>query len=433
MEPGKREQSYIYIMSEEMEHLIWDWIDDYMDTDGYKLYRGQFVETCLSDLVKTFQSIYAQEIGISEEEIEDLVAEVWSQYSKLYKIPKLCYSSFMFSIKRYMNEAGYSTTDAYKLAIRNELEALANLPQPEQRTPEWYEMRGNLLTATAISKLFFSEARTNSVIYEKCSGNGSTKPFHISTTDPRHWGQKYEPVTREIYELIYHTKIQEYGCIRHRKYPFIGASPDGINVYPHSSKFGRLIEIKNIFNREIICEPSEEYWIQMQIQMEVCDLDICDFVETRFKELTETEYYDKIVEPMEITGEIEEESEKSVEFHGIMLQFMNRKDVNDIHYEYMPLFHTGVIPCKEKVDKWQESVVEKLYDDYVFIKTLFWYLDEMSVVVVLRNHFWFDKALPEIRRVWSLVEKERISGFDHRKPKSGVRVYKIDDIELGET
>jgi hypothetical protein len=46
-----------------------------------------------------------------------------------------------------------------------------------------------------------------------------------------------------------------------------------------------MLEIKNISNRIIDGIPKEEYWVQMQIQMETCDLDECDFVETRFKEL----------------------------------------------------------------------------------------------------------------------------------------------------
>jgi hypothetical protein len=36
--------------------------------------------------------------------------------------------------------------------------------------------------------------------------------------------------------------------------------------------------------------PTDNYWIQMQFQMEVCDLDECDFFETRMK-ISEEEFY----------------------------------------------------------------------------------------------------------------------------------------------
>jgi hypothetical protein len=74
------------------------------------------------------------------------------------------------------------------------------------------------------------------------------------------------------------------------KYDYIAASPDGINVDSNNEiwKNGRN---KNIYNREIDGIPTDNYWIQMQFQMEVCDLDECDFFETRMKEYSEEEFY----------------------------------------------------------------------------------------------------------------------------------------------
>ena len=40
------------------------------------------------------------------------------------------------------------------------------------------------------------------------------------------------------------------GTLLHQ-YSFIGASPDGINTDPNNSRYGRMLEIKNIVNREI--------------------------------------------------------------------------------------------------------------------------------------------------------------------------------------
>jgi flagellin-specific chaperone FliS len=88
-----------------------------------------------------------------------------------------------------------------------------------------------------------------------------------------------------IYEHMYQTKIDDFGCIQHPENDFIGASPDGINIdLSNKERFGRMLEIKNIVNREITGIPKEEYWVQTQVQMETCNLDECDFVETRFKE-----------------------------------------------------------------------------------------------------------------------------------------------------
>ena len=179
--------------------------------------------------------------------------------------------------------------------INQKLEKLRNIPQPIQRTTEWYQSRHNLMTASNLYKVFGSEAIVNSLIYEKC------KPFtvqddhssgYVNTASPMHWGTKYEALTVAIYEFKNNIKVEDFGCIPHSTYSFIGASPDGINCDPASSLYGRMLEIKNIVNREIDGIPSEAYWTQMQIQMETCDLDECDFVETRFKEyLSEEEFW----------------------------------------------------------------------------------------------------------------------------------------------
>ena len=78
------------------------------------------------------------------------------------------------------------------------------------------------------------------------------------------------------YEYINNTKVNEFGCIKHTKHDFLAASPDGIVCDMSSNLYGRMLEIKNVVSRTIT-GAKMEYWIQMQLQMEVCDLNECDF------------------------------------------------------------------------------------------------------------------------------------------------------------
>ncbi len=166
--------------------------------------------------------------------------------------------------------------------------------QPPQRTSEWYLFRHNLITASNIWKVFGSTANINSLICEKCkplrergcsTDEGINEPS-VNTLSTLHWGVKYEPLTAAIYKYRNKCELGEFGCIQHREVSCIGASPDGIvlecEVTPQL--VGRMLEIKNVVNREINGIPSMPYWIQMQIQMEVCNLEECDFIETAFKE-----------------------------------------------------------------------------------------------------------------------------------------------------
>lgn len=136
--------------------------------------------------------------------------------------------------------------------ITKQINYLKNLPQPDQRTKEWYEFRKNLITASNAYKAFENQNVQNQLIYEKCQEQeikSSTSQININT--PFHWGQKYEPVSVMVYEYMYNTKIGDFGCIKHPDYDFIGASPDGINIDVTADRYGRMLEIKNIVNREI--------------------------------------------------------------------------------------------------------------------------------------------------------------------------------------
>ena len=313
-----------------------------------------------------------------------------------------------------------------KETIRNKIRTLQDKPQPEQRTPEWYTRRNNLITASAASKAFGTQASVNQLVYEKCKNQPSSSqdqnqivscspptPLQGSVNSPLHWGQRYEPVTVMLYENRNRTKLGEFGCIQHDTYPFIGASPDGINIDSESSIFGRMVEIKNIVNREITGRPKEEYWIQTQIQMEVCDLDECDFVETRFKEYDSKEDYD--ADATTTQGYTADENEK-----GVILWFQTAPALTQQGhvvppiqlYEYAPI---GATPYE--YDKWEVEVFTKHQRlGSIWVRTIYWYLDQYSCVLVHRNRLWFEEAVPILQGVWDTIEKERESGYEHRAP-----------------
>ncbi|KXS21858.1 hypothetical protein M427DRAFT_280326 [Gonapodya prolifera JEL478] len=71
---------------------------------------------------------------------------------------------------------------------------------------------------------------------------------------------------------------------------WVAASPDGFipeHVSPGAANVipERLIEVKCPFQRRLDATIVPlSYWIQMQIQMEVCNIDLCDFFEVRMRE-----------------------------------------------------------------------------------------------------------------------------------------------------
>ena len=133
-----------------------------------------------------------------------------------------------------------------KQVINKKIDYLDNIPQPVQRTDEWYSYRQKLITASSAWKILKSESSLNQYIIEKCAPFNIDKYKNVNINSPFHKGTKYEPVSILIYEYLYKTSVKDYGCIPHNKYSFLGASPDGINVDKESPLYGRMLEIKNI-------------------------------------------------------------------------------------------------------------------------------------------------------------------------------------------
>jgi hypothetical protein len=359
----------------------------------------EFHEKMREEIIDFITKIYLLE---SESDFVSELTNIIDDIFLLYQIPKRQHMTF-------------SNTNTNNIEIQQNLQILdaINQLQPKQRTKEWYQYRHNRFSASSIWKLLSTLSQYNNLILEKCKNPEEIQQSTSITNhnNPRNWGVKYEPVSIMIYEDKHPTTIvkTDYGCIPHPIYSFIAASPDGINISPECpEKYGRMVEVKNIYNRDITGIPSEEYWIQMQIQMETCGLEICDFLETRFKEYScEEDFYLDI----------------SPEYKGVIL-FLLGKDlgIGENRFEYMPLY---VNLEKKHVDKWIQEFREKVSDTHLIYEIVYWYLDEYSCVVVERNALWFESVLPVFEEAWNIVVSERTYGCKHRESKHRELISRI--------
>jgi putative phage-type endonuclease len=382
----------------EVETAAVDLIEEYMEIDVLSMSSPSFNENLIKDvstlLFEQVRNLFVEESNL-QEEITEIVKEISDIYFiNLVDIPPRSYDTSIILTPPCVEE------------ITSKINYIRNMYQPAQKTPEWYEFRHGLFTASNIWKIF-NKTQQNNIIYEKCRPYTPFNPTNrVNVNNSLHWGVKYEPVSVMLYENKYNTKIEDFGCIRHPIHYFIGASPDGINVDPTNERYGRMIEIKNVVNRDITPFPKEEYWIQMQIQMETCDLDECDFIETRFKEISEETFH---------SNEYEQK--------GIILYFIENSEGRNIDdefsslspsptYKYMPL-NTPT----QGINDWISTTTNQMQPTHKLYDIIYWGVDEFSCILVTRNKKWFEKALPLIESTWRTIEKEKIEGFEHRCPK----------------
>tara|TARA_B100000035_G_scaffold244062_1_gene212550 strand:- start:3833 stop:5332 length:1500 start_codon:yes stop_codon:yes gene_type:complete len=401
----------------DITEMVHELIDEYLNTNVLQMKDPDFQEKMFNELAQHIQS-YFDSITLENVSSSVITQEIIDNIPTLYD----CFISSNLIPPRSSNNVyqQYMTTEDTSVDyLKNQLALLECAEQPEQRSSEWYQFRHNLISASNLWKVFGTPAMQNSLICEKCipleSSYDTTK--FVNVNSPLHWGVKYEPVTVMIYESLYKTTVSEFGCIQHPQYTFLGASPDGINTDISSERYGRMLEIKNIVNRDITGIPKLEYWVQTQIQMECCNLPLCDFMETRIKEYeNSSDFYDDLHSPI---------------YKGVVLNFSHEDMKNpNPRYIYMPFdIDTDVT----SVDDWINTQKQLLMNEqHVLVNTLYWYLDEYSCVVIQRNRKWFSSALPEIESIWNTIEKERVEGFEHRKSKKRTPSLVIETITDGD-
>ena len=141
----------------------------------------------------------------------------------------------------------------------------------EQRSQEWLDLRDQMITASDVASAIGDNHYETpdafikkKVLRTKWAGNAATEH-----------GTLLEPLVRDLYDARTGRKSHEIGLVQHREYPWLGASPDGV------TEDGLLIEIKCPLTRKIEAKVPKHYWPQVQLQLEITDLEECDFIQYR--------------------------------------------------------------------------------------------------------------------------------------------------------
>lgn len=265
------------------------------------------------------------------------------------------------------------------------VQRLLRLPQPEQRTQAWYDLRREMITASSAATLipktkkymkeYLLEYNLLADFKEEpekgCNPYSSKNEFYLDKCGHRTfegneatlWGQKYEDVVQAIYARHINEHIYNFGLIPHPTLNYLGASPDGI------SESGIMLEIKVPFRRKITGIPPIYYWVQVQLQLEVCNLERCDFVECKISEYK---------------NEADWLSDKTAEQKGLILNIGMDK------YLYPPVTMTD----PRDLNNWAEEYIRSNPENSRGISKAYWRLDQINITRINRSREWFKRIRP---------------------------------------
>jgi len=298
------------------------------------------------------------------------------------------------------------------------IERIRSAPQVEQRTENWYKESLTILSGSQYATILKPGRTRGQLVLEKA---GITKRETSGTNvvlspqlNPFMWGIRFEPVVKQLYQALTHTEVVELGRLRHKTNQRLGASPDGLVITQNKDqeekeqkeqkgqeRVGRFVEFKAPVTRPIYNKVPEEYNVQMQIQMEVGNVEECDYLEVKFNSI-----YKNISIP---------NSENPV-YQGNI--FIVEKQ-EQLRYEYSPLNDM----------EWKPS----LQEDEQCLETVPWYTNEWYLVTVPRSREWYDSVKSKEEEFWKDVEGAKEGTWklpeSTRKPREKVAKYAFVDSE----
>lgn len=285
--------------------------------------------------------------------------------------------------------------------INKKVITISKLKQPQQRSQEWYDARYNKITASEMASIIGTDVtnictRELKKIYKKPPFKNSyellkTKIFkndEFKGNKYTDWGILFEPIATLIYEHRNNTHIIEFGLIEHPTLEIIAASPDGITQYDAT-----MIEIKAPYSRVLSGTIPLNYWIQMQIQMETCNLEQCDFVEIK----TILYSYEEFVnDTNDINSDLlltKENLEK-----GLIIKCSNNNTNFTYYYPDNNIFRS-----KNQCNLWAEKQIKHYKTLFNSVEIIYWKLKEYSCINVYRDKNWFKKSYNKFEEFWKQV------------------------------
>jgi putative phage-type endonuclease len=244
----------------------------------------------------------------------------------------------------------------------------------DQRSDSWHLRRSEMITASEVTKAFKTATPSGrkELLMRKLDG---PKQAQGGTMTACMWGTQFEPIAKEIYgDIQGGAEVVDTTCVVHPVHKFLGASPDGIVLMKDTmdARWGKLVEFKCPISRPFTQTSPipNDYFHQMQMQMECCNIDECDYAEMQFKTCGKTEWL-----------------ASQSPYKGVFA-----------------VYDTGILDYKPKemdFALWRKN----LEGDE--LRVVYWTLNNIRIENVLRDPKWLSTYLPDLLAFWDIVAECR--------------------------
>jgi hypothetical protein len=176
------------------------------------------------------------------------------------------------------------------------------------------------------------------------------------------------------------------------------------------------VPLRRIIKQDKTCrQDTPYYWDQVQLQLECCDLDECDFWQCNLSEYKDYEEF------LEDTCKSEPFRSKTTSFEkGCLIQLLpkkfishNTEDYLSIVHEHAKFIHPPKIEMSPKDCKiWYEQELknlDKTHPEMGLDRIVYWYLKKSKCETIQRDKIWFDDNKGKFENMWDNITFVRSS------------------------
>ncbi len=367
-----------------MTSILKDWFDYLCSMQEH--ITAYYDETSFQHTIADVEDAIEMAIEPSSDETDEVTTAALNEYTA---------QMILEAFEHHEGARFISKDERSRLKMRAEL--LLRQQQVEQRSAQWYQEMTGLLTASELRTILKPNRTRGQLVLAKARGDtrpqtGAPMAVPSELMSAFDWGIRFEPVIKMIYEAKFPgTKVHEVGRLYHTSLPRCAASPDGV-VLGSSERAGRLLEIKCPVTRDITSATiPDDYYAQMQQQLEVTDLEECDYMEVKIR----SKYSSEV--PLLLQGD--------ALYRGVIWRVDYDEGVGtdeERSYSYYVYGSLGDM---------SGALPSKLPEGHHVAEVIPWEAIKINLVTVSRNRTWWTMALTKINEFWADVEKARAGTF----------------------
>jgi len=394
----------------------------------------------LKDAFERYLNLLLRDFELTSKDLQDptVLASLGSlsemTMKEMYSARELVKIDFSSAVKeslqkRYFYDPPTYTSEDLDI-IDKALKVLDQHPPHDQRSMTWYSFRQGKLTASDLAKALGEKGDKSKLdlLYQKAMPLqqyiDKRLSFSLDSKPAIKHGKCYEDVAVALYEKKNNVTVREYGCLPHLFIDHLAASPDGIifSRETNPSYHGRMLEIKCPYSRVINGIIKLEYYMQMQLQLEVCDLEYCDFLECDVRTYGGMGQFLDDSPPDGKSYSLQHDGREK----GLLYEYQ-KKGEKSSSYKYCAL---GL--SNDEVRSWMKATKSEIADNWRLDGKgfVYWKLVEFNIVLVKRDLSWFENVRPELANFWASVQYHRSNGLIEIKEKLGLVAKKPTQLEL---